>query len=190
MSLKNGHSKYTCCNPATMRFGYVSLYSLIWDFFGILRVSYKYKNMDKITQILENVVRCKYVEAGVHIKNPIKNSYQDGLGRTTQTLDHVVVVHILIWDKNFFQIKVYSDTTKLQNSPTWHRHKTEAPPDCNPNRQTPFCQSATTQEHIHTRYKSLNVHLSQFRDNHHAFHSMELLLSRLHPLLRERMKEG
>ena len=43
--------------------------------------------MDKITQILENVVRCKYFEAGVHIKNPIKNSYQDGLGRTTQTLD-------------------------------------------------------------------------------------------------------
>jgi hypothetical protein len=54
------------------------------------------KNMDKITQIWENVVRCKYFEAGVHIKNPIKNSYQDGLGRTTQTLDHVVVVHILI----------------------------------------------------------------------------------------------
>jgi hypothetical protein len=27
--------------------------------------------MDKITQILENVVRCKYFEAGVHIKNPI-----------------------------------------------------------------------------------------------------------------------
>jgi hypothetical protein len=52
--------------------------------------------MDKITQILENVVRCKYFEAGVHIKNPIKNSYQDGLGRTTQTLDHVVVVYILI----------------------------------------------------------------------------------------------
>jgi hypothetical protein len=50
--------------------------------------------MDKITQILENVVRC--FEAGVHIKNPIKNSYQDGLGRTTQTLGHVVVVHILI----------------------------------------------------------------------------------------------
>jgi hypothetical protein len=48
------------------------------------------------SQILENVVRCKYLEAGVHIKNPIKNSYQDGLGRTTQTLDHVVVVHILI----------------------------------------------------------------------------------------------
>jgi hypothetical protein len=52
--------------------------------------------MDKITQILENVVRFKYFEAGVYIKNPIKNSYQDGLGRTTQTLDHVVVVHILI----------------------------------------------------------------------------------------------
>ena len=47
--------------------------------------------MDKITQILENVVRCKYFEAGVYIKNPIKNSYQDGLRRTTQTLDHVVV---------------------------------------------------------------------------------------------------
>ena len=43
--------------------------------------------MDKITQILENVVRCKYFEVGVHIKNSIKNSYQDGLGRTTQTLD-------------------------------------------------------------------------------------------------------
>ena len=52
--------------------------------------------MDKITHILENVVRSKYFEAGVHIKNLIKNSYQDGLGRTTQTLDHVVVVHILI----------------------------------------------------------------------------------------------
>ena len=50
-----------------------------------------------MTQILENVVRCKYFEAGVHIKNPMKNSYhQDGLGRTTQTFDHVVVVHILI----------------------------------------------------------------------------------------------
>ena len=52
--------------------------------------------MDQITQIVENVVRCKYFEMGVHIKNPIKNSYQDGLGRTTQTLDHVVVIHILI----------------------------------------------------------------------------------------------
>ena len=53
--------------------------------------------MNKITHILENVVRsCKHFEVGVHIKNSIKNSYQDGLGRTTKTLDHVVVVHILI----------------------------------------------------------------------------------------------
>ena len=53
--------------------------------------------MDKITHILENVVRCKYFEVGVHIKNPIKNSYQDhGLRRTTQTLDHVDMVHILV----------------------------------------------------------------------------------------------
>jgi hypothetical protein len=66
--------------------------------------------MDKITQISENVVRCNYFEAGVHIKNPIKNSYQDGLGRTTQTLDHVVVVHILIWDKRKSQIFTISCT--------------------------------------------------------------------------------
>ena len=65
--------------------------------------------MDKITQLFENVVRCKYFEADVHTKNLIKNSYQDGLGRTTQTLDHVVVVHILIWDKRMSQIKQYSD---------------------------------------------------------------------------------
>ena len=65
--------------------------------------------MVKITQILENVVRCKYFEAGVHIKNPIKNSYQDGLGRTTQELDHVVVVRILIWDKRKSQIIEYSN---------------------------------------------------------------------------------
>ena len=65
--------------------------------------------MDKITQILKNVVRRKYFEASVHIKNLIKNSYQDGLDRTTQTLDHVVVVHILIWDKRKSQINEYSD---------------------------------------------------------------------------------
>ena len=65
--------------------------------------------MDKITQILKNVVRCKYFEAGVHIKNPIKNSSQDGLGRTTQTLEHVVVVHILIWDKRKSEINEYRD---------------------------------------------------------------------------------
>ena len=69
---------------------------------------YKYKNMDKITHILENVVKCKYFEAGVHIKNPIKNSYEDGLGRTTQTLDHVVMVRILIRDKRKSQINKYS----------------------------------------------------------------------------------
>jgi hypothetical protein len=84
--------------------------NLVWGLFSAFWDSYKYKNMDKITQILENVVRCKYFEAGVHIKNPIKNSYQDGLGRTTQTLDHVVVVHILIWDKRKSQINEYSDT--------------------------------------------------------------------------------
>ena len=71
--------------------------------------NFKYKNMDNFTQILHNVVRCKYFEVGVHIKNPIKNSYQYGLGRTTQTLDHVVVVHILIWDKEMSQINEYSD---------------------------------------------------------------------------------
>jgi hypothetical protein len=65
--------------------------------------------MDKITHILENIVRCKYFKVGVHIKNPIKNSYLDGLGRTTQTLDHVVVVHILIWDKRDSKINEYSD---------------------------------------------------------------------------------
>jgi hypothetical protein len=64
--------------------------------------------MDKITQILENVIRCKYFEAAIHIKNPIKNLNQDGLGRTTQTLDHVVV-HILIWDKRKSQTNEYSD---------------------------------------------------------------------------------
>ena len=37
----------------------------------------------------------------------------------TQTLDHVVVVHILIWDKRKSQIKKYSDnaiyTTTMQD---------------------------------------------------------------------------
>ena len=53
----------------------------------------------------------QYFEAVDHIKNPIKNSNQDSLGRTTQTLDHVVVVHILIWGKRKSQIKEYSDTS-------------------------------------------------------------------------------
>ena len=69
--------------------------------------------MDKITQILESVVRCKNFEAGVHIKNSIKNSSQDGLGRTTQTLHHVGVVHILIWDKRKSQINECSDMGQL-----------------------------------------------------------------------------
>jgi hypothetical protein len=96
-------SRTTCkvCASITI-FVNLGLFSAFWD-------SCKYKNMDKITHILENVVRCKYFEAGVHIKNPNKNSYQDGLGRTTQTLDHVVVVHILIWDKRKSQINEYSD---------------------------------------------------------------------------------
>ena len=84
------------------------IFSAFWD-------SYKYKNMDKITQILENVVRCKYFETGVHIKNPIKNLYQDCLGRMTQTLDHVVVVQILIWDKRKSQINEYSDLCSCQS---------------------------------------------------------------------------
>ena len=29
------------------------------------------------------------LEAGVHTKRPINNSYEDGLGGKTQTLDHV-----------------------------------------------------------------------------------------------------
>ena len=45
--------------------------------------------MEKITHILENVGRCKYFEAGVHIKNPNKSLHQDGLGRAIQTLDHI-----------------------------------------------------------------------------------------------------
>jgi hypothetical protein len=34
----------------------------------------------------------------VFISRTQLRTHQDGLGRTTQTLDHVVVVHILIWD--------------------------------------------------------------------------------------------
>ena len=40
--------------------------------------------------IWENDVRCYSFEACVHIKNRIKNSYEDGLGRTIQILDHIV----------------------------------------------------------------------------------------------------
>ena len=68
--------------------------------------------MDKITKILENVVRCKYFEAGGHIKNPIKNSYQDGLGRTfdPNIRPRCRGPYILIWDKRKSQINQYSDT--------------------------------------------------------------------------------
>jgi hypothetical protein len=54
-----------------------------------------FRHFETVTNII-TWVSCKYFDVGVHIKNPIKNSYQDGLGRTAQTLDHVVVVHILI----------------------------------------------------------------------------------------------
>ena len=74
--------------------------------------------MDKIIQILENVVRCKYFEAGDRIKNPTKNSYQDGLGRTTQTRDHVVVVHKSIGDKRKSQINEYSDVALVEILPS------------------------------------------------------------------------
>ena len=74
--------------------------------------------MDKITQILENVVRCKYFEVGVCIKNPIKNSYQNGLGRMNQTVDHVVVVHILCMSFNlinkYFAIKIVLQRVNAQ----------------------------------------------------------------------------
>ena len=73
--------------------------------------------MDKITQILENVVKGKYFEAAVHIKNPFKNSYQDGLGRMTQTLDRVVVVHILTWDNRKPQINEYGNMSNSKVSP-------------------------------------------------------------------------
>ena len=53
------------------------------------------------------------LEVGVHIKNPINNLYQDGLGRTTQTLDPVVVVHISIRDKRKSQSNEYRDNLEL-----------------------------------------------------------------------------
>ena len=45
--------------------------------------------------------KCSYQEPN--------EEYQDGLGRRTQTIDHVVMVHILIWDKRKSQINKYSD---------------------------------------------------------------------------------
>ena len=49
-------------------------------------------------------------EAGVHSRTQLRNESQDGLGRVTQTLDHVVVVHILIQDKTKYQINECSDS--------------------------------------------------------------------------------
>ena len=60
----------------------------------------KYDYMHEIKHILDNVVRGKYFQAGVHI---------DGSGRTTQTLEHVVVVQILILDLRESQIDKYSE---------------------------------------------------------------------------------
>jgi hypothetical protein len=52
---------------------------------------------------------CSYIP-----RTQLRTHIQDGLGRTTQTLDHVVVVHVLIWDKRKSQINEYSDMT------IWH----------------------------------------------------------------------
>ena len=75
------------------------------------RVTNIYKNMDKITQILEIVVRCKYFEAGVHIKDPMKNSYQDGLGGKTPNIRPCCCGPYIFWDKRRSQINEYSDFT-------------------------------------------------------------------------------
>ncbi len=65
--------------------------------------------MDKITRILENVVRCKYFGAGVHIKHPIKNTYQDSLGRTTQTLETIGI--LMLGSMFVFMCKVHPSMT-------------------------------------------------------------------------------
>lgn len=43
--------------------------------------------------------------------NSIYNSDKAGLGGTTQTLGHVLWVHILMTSKKKFQINEYSDST-------------------------------------------------------------------------------
>ena len=53
------------------------------------------------------------MEIVVYIMTLIKNPFQDGLGRTTQTLYHVVVVHILIGDNGKSQINEYSDISVM-----------------------------------------------------------------------------
>ena len=92
-----------------------SLYSLIWDFSAFWD-NYKYKNMNKITQLLENVVRCKYVEVGFHIKNPIKNSYQDGLGRTTQIWPCCCGPYIHLRQEKYSDLRHFA----LQLPPDYH----------------------------------------------------------------------
>jgi hypothetical protein len=65
--------------------------------------------MDKIRQILKIVVNWLHFEAVPHIKNQIKNSDEADLGGAADTLGHVLWVHILMTDKNKFQINDYSD---------------------------------------------------------------------------------
>jgi hypothetical protein len=43
----------------------------------------------------------------------IKNPFQDGLGRMTQRLYHVVVIHIIIRDNGKSQINQYSDISVM-----------------------------------------------------------------------------
>ena len=52
------------------------------EFFGHLETLTNIITCHKITQILENVVRCKYFD-------PVMTSYENGLGRIIQTLGHV-----------------------------------------------------------------------------------------------------
>jgi hypothetical protein len=74
------YESYSCTHPVQQKDLQINLHGgflqiiTIFVNLGLFRhfdTVYKYKNMDKITQILENVVRCKYFEAGVHIKNPL-----------------------------------------------------------------------------------------------------------------------
>jgi hypothetical protein len=71
---------------------YAKQVSAFWDIL-------KYRNIPQIVRILENVV---------YTMIRINMTFQEGLGRTTQTLYHVVVVHILIRDNGKSQINEYS----------------------------------------------------------------------------------
>jgi hypothetical protein len=55
--------------PATSSYGYYH-YILWFGTFSTFWDSYKYKNMDKITKILENVVRCKILWSGCSYQEP------------------------------------------------------------------------------------------------------------------------